>query len=181
MLEINIPAKEIWDETTETFLSLKPVTLYLEHSLLSVSKWESKWKKPFMSREQKTQEEAMDYIRCMTINKNVPNDAYKCLSNKDMESINEYLNDPQTATWFPDDKRKSKSNEQVTSELIYYWMVACQIPFRPAETWPLNRLLTLIKICDVKNEKPKKMSRNSVMKQNSALNAARRSRAHSRG
>ena len=180
MLEITIPATELWDEINEEFIATKEQTLRLEHSLVSLSKWESKWCKPFLSKTNKTDEEMLDYVRCMTLTQNVPDEVYRCLTDDNIRKIYEYIDAPMTATWFNDDKTKVTSREQTTSELIYYWMIALNIPFE-CQKWHLNRLLTLIRVCNIKNQPPKKMSKRDIMSRNAALNAARRNKLHTKG
>lgn len=181
MLRITVPAGEGWDEAKQEFVDLKPAqTLSLEHSLVSLSKWESKWCKPFVSTKDKTSEEMIDYIKCMTLTQNVSDDVYNRLSTENIRQINEYINAPMTATWFNERKNGSRCSEQITSELIYYWMIALNIPFE-CQKWHLNRLLTLVRICNIKNQPSKKMSRNEILSQNAALNAARRKQLNSRG
>ena len=180
MLEITIPATELWDEINEEFITTKEQTLRLEHSLVSLSKWESKWCKPFLSKTNKTDEEMLDYVRCMTLTQNVPDEVYRCLTDDNIRKIYEYIDAPMTATWFNDDKAKGTSREQTTSELIYYWMIALNIPFE-CQKWHLNRLLTLIRVCNIKNQPPKKMSKRDIMSRNAALNAARRNKLHTKG
>lgn len=181
MFVLKLEKEEYFDENTNSFFTLDPVVIRLEHSLVSLSKWESKWKKPFLSSE-KTNEEMIDYIRCMTISQNVPENAYYRIDNEQMRRVIEYIEDPMTATWFSkkDEQRSGMSRETVTSELIYYWMISLQIPVE-FQKWHLNRLITLIKLCGIKNAPPKKMSRNEIMKQNSAINARNRARMNSRG
>lgn len=180
MLQITIPAVELWDERKQEFVITKEQTLQLEHSLVSISKWESKWCKPFLSKQEKTFEEILDYIKCMTITQNVDPEVYNYLTNKNIEEINEYINAPMTATYFSDEKNSKPSREQVTAELIYYWMIAFNIPFE-CQKWHLNRLLTLIKVCNIKNQPPKKRSKKEIMSRNAALNAARRKRLNTKG
>ena len=181
MLQITIPATEQWDEQQQMFVYTKEQTLQLEHSLVSLSKWESKWNKAFLSNQEKTYEETIDYVRCMTLTQNVNPDVYRCLSRENIEQINNYIDSKMTATYFSDDKSTGKRNgEIVTSEIIYYWMIALNIPFE-CQKWHLNRLLTLIKVCNIKNQPPKKMGRRDVMRSNSAINAARRKRFNSKG
>lgn len=180
MLQIEIPASEWWDESTNSFINVKPVTLTLEHSLVSLSKWESKWCKPFLTKDSKTNEETLDYIRCMTLTQNVDPNVYLGLTSKNIEEIKEYINNPHSATTIHENSNAPRSRETITSELIYYWMIALQIPFE-CQKWHLNRLLTLIRVCNVKNQPPKKMSQRELMSRNSALNKARRSQLHSRG
>ena len=128
MLRVTIPAIELWDESKEEFINIKEQTLQLEHSLVSLSKWESKWCKPFISKDTKTEEEELDYIRCMTITQNVDPDVYKFIPNDIREEIKEYINALMTATWFNEDKKGKGDSEQITSELVYYWMIAQNIP-----------------------------------------------------
>ena len=180
MLTITIPAGELWDEKNQQFISVKEQTLQLEHSLVSLSKWESKWCKPFFSQKEKTLEETIDYIKCMTITPNVKPEIYNFLTNSNINQINKYISAPMTATWFTNDRVGKLSSEQVTSELIYYWMIALNIPFE-CQKWHLNRLLTLIKVCNIKNQPAKKMSKRDIMSRNSALNAARRKQLHTKG
>lgn len=180
MLHITIPSVELWDEKQEEFINTKEQTLQLEHSLVSVSKWESKWCKVFLSKKEKTYEETIDYIKCMTITQNVNPDIYKYLTRENIEQINDYITAPMTATWFSDDKSRSSGSEQVTSELIYYWMIALNIPFE-CQKWHLNRLLTLIRVCNIKNKPAKKMSRSDILRRNASLNAARRKQLGSNG
>jgi hypothetical protein len=180
MLQITIPAVELWDERKLEFVYTKEQPLCLEHSLVSVSKWESKWQKPFLSKEDMTWEETVDYIKCMTLTQNVDPKVYNYLTNKNMDQINEYINSSMTATWFSEDKKSKSNNEAITNELIYYWMIALNIPIK-CEKWHLNRLLTLIRVCSVKNQPPKKMSKRELMSRNRALNAARRKQLNSKG
>lgn len=181
MLLITIPANEVYDETHGEFITIKETKLQLEHSLISLSKWESKWCKPFLSETPKTSEENVDYVRCMTINQGVDPNVYYGITPAQIKEISDYINAPMTATWFSEDKKNAKKNKEViTNELIYYWMVALQIPFE-CEKWHINRLLTLIRVCNIKNEPPKKMSKHDLMSRNKSLNAARRAAAHSRG
>jgi hypothetical protein len=180
MLQITIPAVELWDERKQEFVTTKEQTLQLEHSLVSLSKWESKWCKPFLSKQEKTFEETLDYIKCMTITQNVDPEVYNYLTNENIEEIKKYIEAPMTATYFSDDKTVKSSREQITAELIYYWMIALNIPFE-CQKWHLNRLLTLIKVCNIKNQPPKKRSKKEIMSRNAALNAARRKQLNTKG
>ena len=179
MLQITIPAmNDLWDERNQQFLSIKETTIQLEHSLLSISKWESKWNKSFINTKDKTEEELMDYIKCMTITKNVDPNVYVCLTAENIQEIVNYINAPMTATTIRD---TGKSNHEiVTSELIYYWMISLNIPVE-FEKWHLNRLITLIRVCSIKNQPAKKMSRGEIMQRNAALNAARKKRWNTKG
>lgn len=180
MLQITIPSVELWDEFKQEFIVVKEQTLQLEHSLVSLSKWESKWNKAFLSAKAKTTEETIDYIRCMTITKNVDPIVYNFLTDDNISKINQYIEAPMTATYISNDGSDKTSREVVTAELIYYWMIAYNIPFE-CQKWHLNRLLTLIKVCNVKNSPQKKMSPNDIMRRNSQLNAERRAKLHSTG
>lgn len=180
MLQIKVPSREVFDESTETFLTTKEYTLNLEHSLLSISKWESKWCKPFLSKNEKdvrTPMEMLDYIRCMTLNKNVPDEVYASLTKKNIQDIDRYIRHPMTATTVTSHK-KTFGTEIITSELIYYWMVSYQIPFE-CEKWHINRLLMLIKVCNAMNN-PKKAGKPDLIARQK-LNAARRKAMHSKG
>lgn len=179
MLLITIPAMdELWDEQNQKFLSVKETTIQLEHSLLSISKWESKWNKSFINTREKTNEELLDYIKCMTITKNVDPNIYVCLTAENIQEIVNYINAPMTAMTIRESGKESR--EVVTSELIYYWMISLNIPVE-FEKWHLNRLITLIKVCSMKNQPAKKMSKGEILKRNAALNAARRKKFNSKG
>ena len=183
MLTITIPKTEIYDETTNRFWTVNEQELRLEHSLLSISKWESKWHKPYLDTVTytKTNEMNFDYIKCMTITQNVPDIVYSCLTSQNIEDIANYIADPMTATWFSNDNEKGRSSSEiVTSELIYYWMTATGVPFS-CEKWHINRLLTLIKICSIKNGSNKKMSQKETAARYKALNAARRAKFGAKG
>ena len=181
MLTITIKANEMFDASTNRFLvNAKDQTLTLEHSLVSISKWESKWHKPFLSNNDKTLEESIDYVKCMTITQNVDPNIYKFLNKEHFEKINAYIEDPMTASWVNEVGGKKRSTETITSELIYYWMIALNIPVE-FQKWHLNRLLMLIKICNAKNQPPKKMSKGEIMRRNRSLNAARRKASGSTG
>ena len=180
MLRITIPAVEQWDEAKQEFISTKEQTLSLEHSLVSLSKWESKWCKAFLTKQEKTFEETLDYIKFMTLTQNVDPEVYKYLTNGNIGEVNKYIEAPMTATYFSEDKNGKTSREQITAELIYYWMISLNIPFE-CQKWHLNRLLTLIKVCNIKNTPPKKRSKKEIMSRNAALNAARRKQLNTKG
>lgn len=180
MLEIIIPDRELWDEVNNEFITEKGTTLRLEHSLVSLSKWESKWCKPWLSKEPKTIEESLDYIKCMTLTQNVDPKMYEMLTPKLMDEINKYMESPMTATFISKEKKTGGVHEQTTSELIYYWMISLNIPFE-CQKWHLNRLLTLINVCSIKNSPPKKMSKKDLMSRNAALNAARKKQLNTKG
>lgn len=181
MLSITIPAAELWDESKQEFVYTKERTLQLEHSLVSLAKWESKWCKPFLTKEHKTAEEFLDYIKCMTITQNVDPIIYQCLTDENIKQIKEYINAPMTATTFSRTTQKGRiNNEQVTNELIYWWMIANNIPSK-YEKWHLNRLLTLIKVCNVKNQPAKKMRSSDILAENARINAERLKRLGTKG
>ena len=180
MLKITIPAgQELYDEVNNRFIVSKAQTLELEHSLVSLAKWESKWHKPFLSREDKTVEESVDYIRCMTKTQNVDPDQYHFITNEHIRIVSEYIDNPMTATTFSKDN-KPPSREVITAEIIYWWMIAFSIPSE-YQKWHLNRLLTLIRVCNIKNEPPKKMSQRDAISRHRSLNAARRPSKRSKG
>ena len=180
MLLIIVPATELWDEEKEEYVYIHGQTLQLEHSLVSLSKWESKWCKAFLSKTEKTNEEILDYIKCMTLTQNVRPEVYNGLTPENIKQINEYIEAPMTATVFSADKNSKSSREVVTSELVYYWMIALNIPFE-CQKWHLNRLLTLIRVCNIKNSPPKKRSKRELLSRNAELNAARRKQLNTRG
>ena len=180
MLQITIPAVEQWDENKQEFVYTREQTLQLEHSLVSLSKWESKWCKAFLTKQDKTVEETLDYIRCMTITQNVNPGVYQSLTNGNIDEINRYIEAPMTATYFSDDGNNRTNSEQITAELIYYWMIALNIPLE-CQKWHLNRLLTLVRVCNIKNQPPQKRSKKDIMSRNAALNAARRKQLNTKG
>ncbi len=181
MLQIVIPiGLEGWDEKTRQFVEPECKTIELEHSLISLSKWESKWCKPFFSKEEKTYEETIDYIKCMTLTQNVDARLYDYLTNENFKQINSYIEAPMTATTFSDDNSSKGRRETITAELIYYWMIALNIPFE-CQFWHINRLLTLVRVCNVKNQPPKKRSKRDIARENAMLNAQRRAKLNSKG
>lgn len=180
MLTIMVKGDEYFDESTQTFTTVGDVELELEHSLVSVSKWESKYKKPFLSIEEKTPEEMFYYVKAMVIYPINSHDTLLRLSNENLEQINEYIESTESATTFGNMPEYKGRNEIITSELIYYWMIVFQIPF-DCERWHLNRLFALIRVCNVKNAKPKKMSRGEVARRNRELNAMRKEQYGTRG
>ena len=181
MLQIVVPEKEYWNELTEEFITTKKQSLCLEHSLVSISKWESKWQKPFISsfNENLGKDEIIYYIKCMTLTQNVDQNVYYSLSNENYKQIYEYINDPMTATTF-NERGGKRSRELITSELIYFWMVQFNIPFE-CQKWHLNRLLTLIHICSVKNQPQKKRSRKEILADYRRLNEERKKQWNTTG
>lgn len=180
MLKIIIPGQEYFDEVKEEFIQYDPQEIELEHSLVSISKWESKWCKPFLDGKEKSVEEILDYVCCMTITPNVNVEVYQRLTINNLEAINKYIEAPMTATTFRDDGSSKRNREIVTSEVIYYWMVAYNIPFE-CQHWHLNRLLTLVRVCNVKNNPPKKMSKQEIMERNKKLNEMRKRQLKTNG
>lgn len=179
MLKIHIDAIELFDENTSEFISIKGQTIAMEHSLVSISKWEEKWGVPFIGKGQKTNEQWLDYFKCMTITQNVPDEVYYALTSENITQIQKYIEDPHTATFFKDDKRGG--TKTITSEEIYSWMIALNVPVE-FQKWHVNRLLTLIRLININNDpkKNKKMSRSDLMSRND-LNAQRRAQLHSKG
>ena len=180
MLRITVPSAEMYDDSKNEYFRTKEQTLQLEHSLVSLSKWESKWCKPFLTKEDKTTEETIDYVKCMTLTQNVDPSVYNCLTNQNIADILAYIDAPMTATTFSNNSKTTSSREQVTAELVYYWMITLNIPFE-CQKWHLNRLLTLIRVCEVKNQPAKKMSMREIASRNAALNDARRKQLNTRG
>lgn len=179
MLTITVPGVEHFDEETEEFYTIGEVTLELEHSLVSLSKWESKWEKPFLKEGDRTDEEVYDYIKCMVLTPDVSDKVLSRLSADNIESIKTYIDAKMTATWFPKTSEKP-SRETITSELVYYWMIALQIPWE-CQHWHLNRLFTLIRVCNVKNSKPKPRNDAEAAAERHALNQRRKAEMKTRG
>ena len=176
---ITIPAQEFFIPP-DRFVNTKETTIKIEHSLVSIAKWEAKWHVPFLDEHtEKTNEMMIDYIRCMTISQNVDPAIYDYLPPDVLQEINDYIDNPMTATWFKDNKSKGRG-EVVTNELVYYWMIAQNIPLE-CEKWHFNHLMTLIRVCSEKNAPQKKMSKRDIYSQNKALNAARRKATGSKG
>ena len=176
MLKISIPGGiEAYDEERNEFISSKEMTLQLEHSLVSIAKWEAKWNKPFLSfkNDDKTTEEIIDYIRCMTLTQNVDPRQYYFLTPESVKEIDKYIEAPMTATKFSGIEKKTVRKQSITAENIYCWMIQLGIPFE-CQKWHLNRLLTLIELVSLKSQPSKKMSKNEILRQNRELNQARR-------
>lgn len=180
-LDVYVPAQELFDERTEIFYTIKePITITMVHSLLSISKWEAKWHVPFVDNDKITDEQMIDYLRCMTITKNVPDAAYYVISTsaQDMKQISDYLANPMTAR--KPSRGHGRSRKIVTADLIYFWMFSYNIPIE-CEKWHLNRLLALIQTCSDESEQPKKMNKRDLYNQNRELNALRRKKYHTKG
>lgn len=170
MLTIHLGAEELFDEENSQFvISTDGKAVDLEHSLVSLSKWEEKWKKPFLGNGEKSPEEILDYVRCMILDPDFPPEDLHKLSDVNFKQIQAYINDPMTATWFSETGRKPKSRETITAELIYYWMSSAGIEWE-AKYWHLNKLIALIKIYDVKNSKPVKKSRSEILREQHEIN-----------
>ena len=180
MLELVVPKSEQYDDDSGCFSATKEQTLRLEHSLVSLSKWEAKWHKPYLSTKSKTVEEQIDYVRCMTLTQNVDPNVYTAITPQLLAVVKDYIEDSMTATTFSKEQRGRRGREIVTAEIIYYWMISHQIPFE-CQKWHLNRLMTLINVCSAKTGPQKKMSQKDIFAQNRALNAARRKRGNTRG
>lgn len=182
MLELYIKEKELYDELNEEFILIPNKRIKLEHSLVSISKWEFKWKKPFLKPNYTfSKEEFLDYVKCMTITQNVPDYIYSGLDNQEILTIKNYINDNHTATTFADtSKINKKARDTITSEMIYYWMTAYNIPIE-CQCWNLSRLLTLIRICSIKNSNNRKMTKRDILNQNKQLNEQRRKQLGSKG
>lgn len=180
MLTIVVPGPEMFDEAEDAFVTRDDFTLELEHSLVSLSKWEQKYEKPFLDISEKTTEEVLDYVKMMCLTPEVPEEIFQKLSDANILSINGYLDAKMTATWFSDQPGAPQSKDIITSELIYYWMISFQIPFE-CEYWHLNRLFTLIRVCNVKSAKPKKMSRAEIAQRQRDLNTQRKKQFGTKG
>lgn len=180
MLTIELVLEEGYDEEKNEFVK-EAVSVQLEHSLVSLSKWESQFEKPFLTNDEKTPEEILAYIEAMIITPDFPVSLLSHLSQENAEQIKTYIESKQSATWFNERKQPTRTTETLTSELIYYWLAAYRIPFQPTETWHLSRIFSLIKIASVKNQKPEKMSRSEQIAQQREINARRRAELGTRG
>lgn len=180
MLSITIPSVELFDETNNMFINSKEQQLQLEHSLVSLSKWESKWCVPFLTKRNKTNTQTIDYVRCMTITQNVDPNVYLMINQRIVDEITEYIGAPMTATTFAKENNPSNNKEVITAELIYYWMITFNIPFE-CQKWHLNRLLTLINVCNIKNQPVKKTSKRDLAARNRALNESRKAQLNTKG
>lgn len=180
MLKLVIPEQEWFDDRNQTFTYVKGCVLQLEHSLVSLSKWEQKWKKPFLGKDNKSLEEVIDYIRCMTITQNVPPEVYLGIPRSEILKVEKYINEPMTATTFSKRQETINSREIITSEIIYYWMIVHNIPME-CQKWHLDRLMTLIRVCNIKSQPAKKQNRRTAMEDRASLNNERRRKMQTRG
>lgn len=180
MLEITVGGTDSFDESTDKFVTVGGSVLQLEHSLVSLSKWEAKYEKPFLGKDEKTGEEVLDYVRFMAIDRETPEEIFLQLDERNLKAINAYINAKQSATWFSDQPGAPKTREVITSELIYYWLTVFNIPWE-AQHWHLNRLFTLIRVCNIKSAKPTKMGRAEAARRQRELNQQRRAQLGSRG
>ena len=177
--KITIPEMEHYDQEQNLFFTTKECTITIEHSLVSLSKWESIFHKPFISKEKKTIPEWREYIKCMTITQNVDPSVYDAIPISVINEVLDYIDEPMTATWFKESSRPP-SRRVITAELLYYYMIAQNIPFE-CQKWHLNRLITLIRVCGEENAPSKKMGKSDMLKQRNALNNARRAKLRSKG
>jgi hypothetical protein len=180
MLTITVGATDVFDDETATFGTQDGVELQLEHSLVSLSKWETIHEKPFLGAKNLTGEENLSYIECMILTPNPPEDILHKLSEQNLKEVNAYIDKKSTATWFSEQPGSPQSKEIITSELIYYWMSAFQIDWQ-AQHWHLNRLFTLIRVANLKQAKPKKMSPGEVARRNRELNEQRKAQLGTKG
>ena len=178
MLRIIVPGGEFYDDFKEEFIYEKDQELQMEHSLISISKWEAKWHEAYNKEGEKTPEQILDYFKCMTINRVDP-EVYNRLTEKNIQDIIGYINEPMTACYFRNDGI-TKSRDTLTSELIYYYMIVLGIPFE-CEKWHFNKLTALIEVCSMKNKPAKTMSPGEIARRNAKLNAARRKAHHTKG
>lgn len=184
MLPITVPEAELWNETTEEFVYIPETTLHLEHSLLSIAKWEEKYHKPYLVKENKTPDEFLDYIRMMTINKNINPNVYYGLTEDNLHEIQTYMEDSHTATWFREDEVDNKKGQKpriITAELVYCWMIQLNMPVDPFQKWHINRLITLIRTCQEEQKAQNPDGKNKIdMSRRRALMEQRRAKSRAK-
>lgn len=180
MLTLIVPGTEVYNEETSEFGSEGDVVLELEHSLASLSKWESNYERPFLADDEKSEGEILGYIKAMVLTPNVAAETYENLTRENFEEINKYIEAKQTATTIYEPPGTSSSRETITAELIYYWMTVFHIPFE-CENWNLNRLFMLIRICSIKQSPPKKESATTRAARQREMNERRRQSMNSTG
>jgi hypothetical protein len=180
VLTITVPGRELFNEIDNEFVDTESFTLTLEHSLISLSKWEQFYEKPFLSNNEKSTEELIEYVKFMCVTRNVPDDVFKRLTEENIREIQAYIDAKMTATGFNEPPGAPRSRDVITSELIYFWMITFQIPFE-CEKWHLNRLFTLIRVCNNKQAKPKKMRRAEAISRQRELNEQRRAQLGTKG
>lgn len=180
MLTITVGATDFFNEETGSFEIHGGTELQLEHSLVSLSKWEAIHETPFLGESKKTPEQLLSYIECMLLTENPPGNLLEKLSKDNVDTVQTYIDRKMTATWFSEVRPQARNQEVITAELIYYWLTVFHIPFE-CETWHLNRLFTLVRICSLKQDKPKKMSRAEVARRNRELNAQRKAQMGTKG
>jgi hypothetical protein len=180
MLTLTVGATDVFDDEEGSFKTHGGVELQLEHSLVSLSKWESIHEIPFLGPKAKTPEQLASYFECMVLTPNPPGDFLQRLSKDNVDEVQTYIDRKMTATWFSELEPKTRNQETITAELVYYWMTVYKIPFT-CETWHLNRLFTLIRIASLKQQKPKKMSRGEIARRNRELNEQRKAQMKTSG
>ncbi len=180
MLKLSIPMSESFNEAIEEFVIVDTINIELEHSLVSLSKWESFFEKPFIASKDKTPEQILWYVEAMTLTPNVSPAVFQNLNQSNIDDINKYINARMTATWFSEEQRRSQNREVITAEIIYYWMISLGVPFE-CQHWHLNKLLTLIRVCNQKNAPEKKMTKQEIAQRNRDLNAQRKAELKTRG
>lgn len=181
MLELVVKEDELYLPHLNKFIEVPECTITLEHSLISLARWESKWHIPYLSNKERTQEQELDYIRCMSVNKLKNDLVIKILSPMDIKTIEDYIDNPMTATTFSKNIKNQRSKKEIiTAEIIYSRMFAHGIPLE-CQKWHLNRLLTLLRVCDLRNTPPQKMGRKETAQWNAQQNALRRAKLNSRG
>ena len=178
MLKLTIPTCELYDEEKSMFINIPERTLSFEHSLASISQWESKWHIPFLDSKDKTIEQRNYYYWCMCLDV-VELEDIRHIPYEQMKQIDEYIEDPMTATWI-NDRNKRRSNRIITAELVYCWMFNLNIPLE-CEKWNFNKLCTLIKVCNLENSPPQKMGKQEVLNTYRNLNAARKAKLNTKG